>query len=229
MGIITVEHSNNIFWLGRYLERVKTTLIIAFNYHDKTIDIDKEHYKSFLDKLGISADKYENAEDFIDKFLYDASDPSSVAYAFERAYDNACVMREVLGSHALAFIQLALNTFKAGKGAPNLRYQLLTTKDYIYSFWGCIEDRIPEDDVITILHCGKHIEKLDLGMRLGLPYEEIKMDFDKLCHNLAEVEKGNPYAYNTSALSTLVEVIEGREEDKYPQAICALGKLFDPN
>lgn len=229
MDIITVEHSSNIFWLGRYLERVKTTLIEAFKYHDKAIDIKHDYYKEFLARLGIPEDKYSDADDFLDRFLYDETDPSSVAYAFERVYDNACIMREVLSSQALAFIQLAIDTFKKSRGTSHLRYELLAAKDYIFAFWGCIEDSLPEYDAMTILHCGKHIERLDLCFRLGLPAEDIETEFDKLCNDLAEVKKGNPYAYNTRQLSTLVEVVGARETERYPEAIAALGRLFDPD
>jgi len=47
MGIISVEYSSNLYWLGRYAERAYTTLNTFFNYHDKSLDKDKNSYREF--------------------------------------------------------------------------------------------------------------------------------------------------------------------------------------
>ena len=44
MGIISIKSSDNLFWLGRYVERVFTTLKAFTECYDIMIDInDEEH------------------------------------------------------------------------------------------------------------------------------------------------------------------------------------------
>ncbi|MDR1869732.1 MAG: alpha-E domain-containing protein, partial [Treponema sp.] len=73
MGIISVEHSSNLYWLGRYAERVYTTLDTFFDYHDATLDRDKNSYRDFLERLEVE-DKYGNYESFLEGFLYGPDD-----------------------------------------------------------------------------------------------------------------------------------------------------------
>ena len=53
MGIITVEKSNNLLWLGRYTERVHTTLKYYIEATDRMIDRDPGYYAIFCEKIGI--------------------------------------------------------------------------------------------------------------------------------------------------------------------------------
>ena len=69
MGIISVEKSDHLFWLGRYVERVFTTLNTFFTYYDRMLDTEKEAYKHFCERLSIP-DIYENQEDFVQKYLF---------------------------------------------------------------------------------------------------------------------------------------------------------------
>ena len=53
MGIISVEKADRLFWLGRYTERVLTTLTTFFDYYDKMIDENPDVYKIFCEKISI--------------------------------------------------------------------------------------------------------------------------------------------------------------------------------
>jgi uncharacterized alpha-E superfamily protein len=96
MGIISVELSSNLYWLGRYAERVYTTLDAFFDYHDAALDRDKNSYRDFLERLEIE-ENFDNDKSFIDGFLYGKND-YTISSAFRRAYDNALVTRNVIGS-----------------------------------------------------------------------------------------------------------------------------------
>ena len=47
MGIISIEQTNRLFWLGRYSERVYTTLRLYSNSFDSMIDKKVYHYQDF--------------------------------------------------------------------------------------------------------------------------------------------------------------------------------------
>ena len=119
MGIISVEKSDHLFWLGRYVERVFTTLNTFFTYYDRMLDTEKEAYKHFCERLSIP-DIYENQEDFVQKYLFSKEDGNSVYSSMERAYDNAVVLRDELSSRTLSYIQLALDCMEKMPEAERL-------------------------------------------------------------------------------------------------------------
>ena len=47
MGIISIEKTNHLFWLGRYCERVFTTLKVFRKYYDTMIDGSQSDYQIF--------------------------------------------------------------------------------------------------------------------------------------------------------------------------------------
>ena len=108
MGIISIKSTDNLFWLGRYVERVFTTLRVFSEYYDKMIDKDENAYIDFCNKLGIE-NTYSYKQEFITKYLFDENDPNSVMSNLLCAYDNAVVMRNEISSETLSYIQMAVN------------------------------------------------------------------------------------------------------------------------
>ncbi|MDR0248800.1 MAG: alpha-E domain-containing protein [Oscillospiraceae bacterium] len=232
MGIISVEHSSNLYWLGRYAERIYTTLYTFFDYYDRILDKDKDCYKVFLGKLHIE-DKYGDHESFIRGYLYNDGvaepDTFSVSAAFGFAQDNALVMRDVIGSESLAYIILAADAFHYSRDAHNLRLALMPAVDYLLAFWGSIDDKLASGEEGTIIKCGKLIERLDLYFRFSYDHRLIAAEHEKLCHVLRHIRKGNPYFYNTKQLSVLVEVVgmKGRYAERLDDVLNCLGRLFE--
>ena len=91
MGIITIDKMDHLFWLGRYIERVNTTLKAYFDVFDKMIDMDENYYKKICSEIGIP-NIYTSKTDFISRYAYDPTDPNSIISNLKRAYDNAIVM-----------------------------------------------------------------------------------------------------------------------------------------
>ena len=48
MGIVSVEKANHLYWLGRYTERVFTTLKGFISVYDNMLDSDPTAYKKIL-------------------------------------------------------------------------------------------------------------------------------------------------------------------------------------
>ena len=128
MSTISKEHSDRLFWLGRYAERFFITLRSLDKLYDKMID-DKQGYKEYLSYFGI-ADKYSDSKDFIHSFLYDESNPNSAAFCLERAYDNGIVLREEISTKTLSFLQMAKDTLTNSQSKANIRLSLLPRKIY---------------------------------------------------------------------------------------------------
>ncbi|MDR0196878.1 MAG: hypothetical protein LBI36_01480, partial [Oscillospiraceae bacterium] len=92
-----------------------------------------------------------------------------------------------------------------------------------------IDDRLASGEEGTIIKCGKLIERLDLYFRFSYHYKLIYAEYEKLCHVLAHVQKGNPFYYNTGQLSVLVEVVgmKGRYKERLEEVLDCLGRLFE--
>lgn len=227
MGTISIEHSDRLYWLGRYTERFFITLRSLDRLYDKMID-DKYGYREYLDNFGLN-DSYTDSLDFIRSFLYDENNPNSAAYCLERAYDNGIVLREEISSKTLSFLQMAKDTLTKSQDKPNVRLSLLPLKDILYSFWGSINEHIYDDEIRNIIYIGKTLERLDLYMRMRFPFATVEKEFIRLCKNLHRVPKDTPFRYNTKYLSILVETLGTKEdyEKDTCKALKSLGHLFD--
>ena len=227
MGTISIEHSDRLYWLGRYTERFFITLRSLDRLYDKMID-DKYGYREYLGNFGLN-DSYTDSLDFIRSFLYDENNPNSAAYCLERAYDNGIVLREEISSKTLSFLQMAKDTLTKSQDKPNVRLSLLPLKDILYSFWGSINEHIYDDEIRNIIYIGKTLERLDLYMRMRFPFATVEKEFIRLCKNLHRVPKDTPFRYNTKYLSILVETLGTKEdyEKDTCKALKSLGHLFD--
>jgi len=224
MGTISVEYSSNLYWLGRYAERAYTTLGTFFNYHDKSLDKDKNSYREFLENLEIE-DKYGDHRSFIQGYLYGA-DNFTISSTLYLAHDNALVCRNVIGSEALAYIQLALDAFNSGRDAKNLRLSLMPVIDYLLAFWGSIDDKIASGEARTIVKCGKLIERIDLYFRLSYDYKRINSEYEKLCHVLSRVRKGLCNAQHLAVLASALSTEENHRAHT-EKVLENLNKLFE--
>lgn len=228
MGTISIDHGDRLFWLGRYTERVFTTLKALEKQYDNMIDSDHDLYKQYLQCFGLE-DTYGDMFAFLRSFLFDKNNCNSVAYSLSRAYDNGIVLREDISTEALSYLQMAKDTLKKAESSKRgVLFDLLPVEDILFGFWGCIEDYIYDDEILDIIKCGKSVERLDLYFRMRYPSKMIELEFERLCTNLRKMPRNKPYRYNTSQLSILVETV-GMGED-YPkrlsETLSALGKLF---
>lgn len=124
MGIISVEQADRLYWLGRYTERVYTTLRMFCQSFDVMIDELGDSYREFCKKLDIP-DSYGDKAAFLKQYPFDCENPDSIISNLDRAYGNAVVLRESIGSEALSYIQLAvyeMNKASASK-APLIELQ----------------------------------------------------------------------------------------------------------
>lgn len=227
MGTISLEHSDRLYWLGRYTERFFTTLKALDALYDKMLD-SKHGYTEYLGYFGLS-DIYSDNREFIRSFLFDINNPNSAAYSLEKAYDNGIVLREEISTASLSFLQMAKDTLKKAENSTNIRMALLPIEDILYGFWGCINEHIFDDEIRNIIYIGKTVERLDLYIRMKYPFDIVEKEFVRLLKNLNRVPRNTPYRYNTMYLSNLVVAIgtENDYEQNSDMAIESLKHLFE--
>ena len=70
MGIISVDRADRLFWLGRYTERVYTTIRLYSDSFDELIDGIADNYVDFCKMIDIP-DIYGSKEVFEEKYPFD--------------------------------------------------------------------------------------------------------------------------------------------------------------
>ncbi len=224
MGTVTIEKAGQLYWLGRYVERVYSTLKAFNDCHDAIIDINEDSYVDFCKKLAIP-NIYSDHLDFIGRYLYDSSDPNSIYSNLSRAYDNAIIVRNIISSDTMSYIQMALD-FLADKSknisSPHLGN--LKVIDYLLAFWGSVDDYVADEECRNIIKTGKYIERLDLYIRLDQKYEEIEKECRKLENRIAKTS----LPYSKSAFARFKELVNGREnwERSRPEALICVESIF---
>lgn len=210
MDIISVEQANCLYWLGRYTERVYTTIRIYFERFDRMIDENQDSYEQFCQMIDIP-NIYSSREDFLKRYPFDTDNPDSIISNMYRAYDNGIVLREKITSEALSYIQLAVYELKKGAVSKSPLLELQKVLDFLLAFWGTIDDRIDSEHIRNIIKAGKRIERIDLYARLGLDAKEILREVHRM---KPRVEKSG-LSYEKEKLDELEALVLEEKIDYY--------------
>ena len=213
MGIISVEQVDHLYWLGRYTERVYSTLKIYETSFDRMIDEVEDSYQKYCEELDIP-NIYDSKEDFLARYPFDSQVPDSIISNLNRAFDNAIVLRETIGSEALSYIQLAIYAMNkaAGSSAPLIELQQIV--DDILSFWGVIDDQIDSEQTRNILKAGKRIERIDLYARLEMDKKRLEREVHRMIPRVLR----SGVTYNEEALNR-VNTLINENQLNYPEII----------
>lgn len=210
MGIISVEQADHLFWLGRYTERVYTTLRFYFPRFDSMIDEKVDSYQTFCESIDIP-NIYSSKEDFLRRYPFDADNPNSIISNLNRAYDNAIVLRESIGSETLSYIQLAVYDMNKAAVSKSPLIELQYLLDHILSFWGIADDQIDSEQVRNMIKAGKRIERIDMYARLKVSREEL---IREVCRMIPRVERSG-LIYDKEKLGQMKSLVENPDLDYY--------------
>ena len=205
MGVISVEQTDRLYWLGRYTERVYTTMKLYFRTYDTLIDTVAD-YGKFCLALEIP-NIYTSKEDFIRRYSFDETDCNSLMSNLKRAYDNAIVLREEIGTEALSYIQLAIYAMQkaADSQAPLIEFQKVL--DNLMAFNGICDDHILNENVRNLLKVGKRVERIDLYARLHENKENLHRE---ICRLAGRIDRCSP-KYHREVLEYLKSLVEEKE------------------
>ncbi len=203
MAILSVEHSDQLYWLGRYSERVYTTIREFARRFDSMIELKDEHYGEYCKAQDIP-NIYTSKEDFVKRYCFDETDTNSIYSNLIRAYDNAVVLREEIGSETLSYIQLAVYAMNKAKASDAPLVQLQRVVDNIVAFWGMADDEIDNESVRSIIKLGKRIERIDLYARMKMDPSELRREVKRLNTRINRTG----LKYNTRKLAHLNYMIE---------------------
>lgn len=210
MGIISIEQADRLYWLGRYSERVYSTIRLFFKSFDSMIDAEEDGYVTFCSSIDIP-NIYSDRTDFLSHYPFDAENPDSIISNLNRAYDNAIVLRDSISTEALSYIQLTIYEMNKAASSDAPLFELQHVLDDLLAFWGIIDDRIDSEHVRNIIKAGKRIERIDLYSRLEAPAGEIRREVHRM---IPRVTKSG-LSYNEDKLNIVKELAEKDEMDYY--------------
>lgn len=210
MGIISVEQTDRLYWLGRYSERVYTTLRLYSDSYDRLIDVENYHYQEFCKRLDIP-DVYGSVEGFKEKYPFDEEDMNSIISNLNRAYDNAIVLREEIGSETLSYIQLAIYDMHKAKVSRAPLIEMQSVIDNLLAFWGIADDSIDSEQIRNIIKAGKRVERVDLYGRLRIGTPNLTREIHRL---IPRIERSG-MKFDKEGLIRLKNLVEGEEIDYY--------------
>ena len=223
MGAISLEKSQQMYWLGRYTERVFTTLQAYTILFDETVDERQVLYDKFCQTMGIP-DVYGSQAVFFENFLFDSNDSSSVVSSLDRAFDNAVVLRDEISSESLSYIHLAMEQLQMARTSRERLLDLQSILDYLYAFWGSVDDRANSEVCRNLMKCGRYVERMDLYVRLRFSYAEVERSYYKLRSRIGKA--GMPY--QEEMLDCIGECITSEEvlNENRQKALNCLAQLF---
>lgn len=183
---LTLKQVDCLYWLGRYTERVLSTLKNFMIVYDSQLDSDFD-FGDYCSKLDIY-NGFADLSDFCVRYAFDKDYASSIICSIIRAYDNAIMLRDTIGSEAVAYVEMAQRTMMDAEYShtPMLMFQKVI--DYIMAFYGTVADSIIDRNIRNIILCGHGVERLDYYLRLDINSQRVNFECRRLSQFLPLVD-----------------------------------------
>ena len=212
MGTVTLSKQNRLFWLGRYTERVYTTIQFLCELYDQIIDGKEADYPALCRSLGIPC-PYTDSEDFCLRYLFDRTNPASVISSVDNMLGNGMVLRETFSTPTLAYLQMAYSAMELAEKSDSPRLELQWVQDDIMAFRGSFDDSVDTESARNITKSGSSVERISLMLRLGTAEDEtLRRELQKLLNRLYKTDlTADPAAMDGAELepSRLLASVEG--------------------
>lgn len=171
---LTRAKADQLFWLGRYSERVYTTLRRFFEVYDSSVDLEPADFAEFCRELDMPFDPETTCEGLFREILYDPDNAVSVTSSMRAAFGNAILLRPELGTETASYVELALINLR-GSENPVARLPMhRSVRDDLLAFWGAVEDGVGSGEAKALLFFGKYVERIELWSRFGV--DELSLD-----------------------------------------------------
>lgn len=167
--VLSAITANNLFWLGRYVERGYLMLHLMRKAYDEVLDVPvgEVPYSDFLTKInGYSCSTFTTSYQMMLQ-IYDEKNPTSLRSVIERMMDNAIVLRSEILSESFSYVELCRDKIRreAEKGQMNIT-DLQPITDWLLAFWGSVSERL-HGQTYYLLTIGRLIERLDICLRFN--------------------------------------------------------------
>lgn len=207
MGAITLNKNNRLFWLGRYAERVYQGVETVGKLHDMMLDEEEIDLEGFCHKIGVVCE-FKSPEEFCKRYPFDRTFGGSIICAADAMLGNGMVLRELLGSPTLSYLQMTVSALELASKSKSCAVELQWALDDIMAFRGSYAEFIEEESTRNTIRCGASVERLGTMLRFDGTEEAIKKECKKLVHRLEKTYLG----FDATKLEYITEFISSEEE-----------------
>jgi len=170
--LLSTNVATNLYWFGRHLQRVETTLVEVLEIFDAVIDTDPEAGTRYFAQLEIDL-TYNDASQFLDNAIF-GEHPSNLADLMRYARENAIISRAYLDADAFGETIRLFDLFDhASRSAVYVDYRFVDEAlSLINEIWGSMGRGLVRCTSDHFIRLGKLVEKVDLHLRHGEDGEE---------------------------------------------------------
>jgi uncharacterized alpha-E superfamily protein len=212
---------NRLYWLGRYNERVYTSLKYMLKVYDTTIDGEPVDYPDICERLEMPC-VYRSSEDFFQRYVFDIDNYDSIARSADYMLGNGMVLRETLSSETLSYLQMAVNALTLGATSPSPAVSIQWVLDDIMAFRGSYQDYMVDETLRNIIRCGISVERISMYGRLSINPDEAVNEVKKL---VGRMHKTTLSIYGPSE-DVLLAIAMGNTSTRPAQVVKSVESLF---
>jgi len=179
MILIAPQTAENLYWVGRYIQRAESMTRLVIQLFDKIIDENFDEAKELYERLGIEL-PYTTSQAFLRQSVFDL-DFVSLIYVINSARENAILTRAHLPNRMFSRINALYLKYQKAKEAPVVSlFWLESTLQELDAIWGNLELSFVESKETPLIELGKVIERMDLNIRIFDSIEATLLDVEKL-------------------------------------------------
>lgn len=178
--LLTANVATSLYWLGRYIERIESTLLQIITAYDLIIDVDKEAGVKLYEKLDIELN-YGNAQQFLCNAIL-GDHASNLNNISGYARENSIISRSYINTEAFGEI-IALNAlFESILKTQNLiDYKIIdSAQSLISEIWGEFSKREVKKNSDNFIRLGKLVEEVDFYLRFDKDKETTMIIVDEI-------------------------------------------------
>ena len=198
--LLTGNVATNLYWFGRYLERIESILLEVVPAFDTIIDIDKDYGKKLYQKLEIEID-YESPKEFLKVALF-SDHPANINTLMEFVRENAIICRADMYTSAFGSVMELADLIKKEKNTSQVEFRFIDKVLAIISeIWGELTRREKRNTSDYFIRLGKLVEKVDshLILERNKNFSLIVMDeIDTIASILSPDAEFKPHDENDS-------------------------------
>lgn len=210
MDTITITKNNRLFWLGRYTERVYQGVLNIRTMHDSILDNHPINIADFRRKVGVISTTFTSPEDFCERYAFDRSLPESLLASGDAMLGNGMVLREILGTQTLSYIEMALSALEEASKSQASDVQFQWVLDDIMAFRGSYSEYIEESEVRNTIRSGASVERVSSYIRLETEDVLLIKEIKKLLNRLNRTHLD----YDSEKFEYIKNFLDNKEE--YP-------------
>ena len=163
--LVTANVATNLYWFGRYLERIEATLLEVVKAFDKIIDLDKDAGKKLFKNLEIDIE-YTNAKEFLQNAIF-GNHPSNITNLMEYARENAIISRVDMYTEAFGSVIELSDLIKQESVNSQIEFTFIdNVLSLISAIWGKLTRKQKRNTSDYFIRLGKLVEKVDFHLRL---------------------------------------------------------------